>query len=453
MIKQNEFDVIVIGAGPAGLSVALKLYSLGRKVAVISKIRSYDREQLETIPNLDILSHVFSFKPLHGPGIVDLGRPGISCWSRVEIKNNPVIVVDRSKLDPLLIEYSTSIGIIFFTSNEISLHKVDDSIWKVQIDKEIFLSRYVVDATGRNSAFTKRREIVPWKQVGIVTEVEINNGCHSLWTESLPLGWIWIIKGRGRNSWLSMFLDEASLTLGAAEIWKKAINTSLIRNEMNLISSNFIAQDLTPSAVNSLFNNGLVSLGDAALSRDPLGSQGLSVAVSDGQAIGVAINNLLVDSSKFSIVKRFLESKHQRAINQHITFLKESYSDSGLDTHFWNFRKDRNVIPNNASFPVDWNCPMIKSNEWKICEEPILEDNDIRMATCLQSSTNSIRWIGTKTVDEIFETITPLQSVRSIYSKWIDMNFEGPVAAKQILNYLTQQKILIPANIKSDILL
>ena len=349
----KDFDAIVMGSGPAGLSAAFKLFKLGRRVAIVSGKHHKRQKQLETVPNTAILTHVFSLECLDGFGIIDHERCGISYWSGIEKNTYPVTVVDRVELDKALHSYISTVGIEMYAVDKNAISVTFDYVWNITFEGKHFRSPFIVDATGRHSIFNSRQVLVPWKQTGFNTEFTMDENIPGLWTESLEDGWLWGIRETDNQYMISFFVDPSSVSGNPRLICNQMLKQSRMAKNCKPISKNITAYDVTPSAAAFIYKDGVIPVGDASLTRDPLGSQGLSGAISDGQAVAIAIHAILADSSKSCIAVDFLKQRHDNAILKHQIFLNESYADAPFETSFWTTRRAEHVSSVEETLAID----------------------------------------------------------------------------------------------------
>lgn len=180
------------------------------------------------------------------------------------------------------------------------------------------------------------------------------------------------------------------------------IHESRMIKKGTALSKNKTDFDVTPSAVLSIYKDGVIPVGDASFARDPLGSQGLSAAVSDGQSVAIAIHSVLSDSLKGDIAIDFLKRQQTNAILKHQIYLNESYSDVPFETPFWITRRvsyvsSLEVVP---TINIHIDCSLIISKSWSLRECPVLNGDSIELALCLCSNKDSVRWLAGKPIED-----------------------------------------------------
>ncbi|MBI4385075.1 MAG: NAD(P)/FAD-dependent oxidoreductase [Nitrospinae bacterium] len=175
----DRFDVVVIGAGPAGVSSALLLHKMGFATLVLDQA-VFPRDKVcgefispaadPILDELGVLSAIEARSPVRLRGVV------LSAYEKNEIRipyppipGSPVppssLSVPRTTLDNLLLERARTAGI-----EARERHKVDDLIFAdgsvagvtgLDGQKKRFTlrARLVVDAGGRNSVSVRRLDL------------------------------------------------------------------------------------------------------------------------------------------------------------------------------------------------------------------------------------------------------------------------------------------------------
>lgn len=165
-VRQHEWDVIVIGAGPSGSTAAVHLSSLGYQVLLVDK-DSFPREKVcgdgLITDTLNCLEHI---------GLRELvEKKGYSCKSatissrthiQYTINVEPFITIKRDIFDSILADKTVESGATFAKGkfNNIKAEKDGSTICFVSDSDKFFITKVVVMATGTNTEFAKRIGIV-----------------------------------------------------------------------------------------------------------------------------------------------------------------------------------------------------------------------------------------------------------------------------------------------------
>ena len=136
----SEFDAIIIGAGPAGTTAAIRLASAGWSVAIVEK-REFPRRKVcgeciaaSNLPLLDALGIGEQFDALAGPG---LQRVGLFVGQRKIIAPLPPMAdtnhrwgraLGREHLDTMLLERAAALGAQVFQPWTVKQHHADGDI-------------------------------------------------------------------------------------------------------------------------------------------------------------------------------------------------------------------------------------------------------------------------------------------------------------------------------------
>ncbi len=449
-----EFDVIIIGAGPAGLSAATRLHALGHRVAVIAPPATRTHRQLETLPHVEVVSHAFPGLDLTAPTLVATARAGVSWWTGDETATHSVSVIDRGSanetgLDEQLLYHAARAGVCIHAIEHGTARMRFDEIWHVSTPSLNLRSRFLIDATGRHSSLRQRTPLTTWQQVVITGELQLKPDAPALWTESLPDGWLWAIRDRTNHCLVSLFVDPSSVPMDRGQLWERTLRESRLAAEIaSSLRTTLHLQEATPAAADSVFARNMLHLGDAALARCPLAAQGLSAAISDGQSAAIALHSLMAGTTTAPVVTEFLNSRHQQAVQCHVKFLAESYAATSFDTSYWQSRGAAGSF-NTHALPVltDLDQPVMLAPQWQLRPHPTLEGDCIRVAPCLCSAEETLRWIAGCPAAELLAPLCSSASttIRALLLNWAACQVAEGQRARQVLDWLSQRRVLVPA--------
>ena len=311
----NSFDVIIIGAGPAGSACAIRLAGSGIKVALIDKARfprdkvCGDALSIDVINQLKILSPELAAKfyaspqktasygiRLFAPSLESIGIPFIyngeeSCG----------YISQRIDFDNLLFEHAKSSGNIeTFENCEIEMMLIEKDGITAYAKNKIFKSKMIIGADGAHSVVAKKLanfkvnkehytaglrvyyEGVEGMQEGNYIELHFFN-------EVLP-GYLWIFPLTGNRA-------NVGIGIQSSVISKKKINLKqtlehLITTQEHLKKRFQNARPLETvkgyglplgSRKISVSGERFLLTGDAASMIDPLSGEGIGNAIRCGR--------------------------------------------------------------------------------------------------------------------------------------------------------------------------
>ena len=278
-------------------------------------------------------------------------------------------------------------------------------------------------------------------------EVSLDGNAPGLWMESLPDGWLWAIRGACNQWTISLFVDPSSLGEGIKQLWGRMLGESRLADRFIVPPQLVKTIEVTPVAASCVFAQGMLHIGDSALARDPLASQGLTAALSDGQSAAIAIHTLVLDPTKEDIVSRFLENRLSQAKQRHLKFLSESYADSPYDTAFWSKRREPTFASPSPVDPIHIgrDRPLAISSVWCWRDCPVLESESIRLAQCLCSESESIRWLAGRPIRDFLSALTTTSTAEDLVQHWVGSKMASPQSARQVLGWLLDRRVLVQA--------
>jgi geranylgeranyl reductase family protein len=345
----NKFDVIIIGAGPAGIACALMLCKSNIKVAVIDK-STFPRDKIcgDAI-SLDVVNQLARISPellnafealenkLPSSGVKMISPEGhyidLPLYENGVKKNG--YICERFVFDNFLYEQLTK----FPEIKIFPLTTVTDVIFEeqqviVKTDQGNFFSQMVVGADGAHSIVNKKTTSFPVEKehysAGLRQYFENVTGFHEenfielhFFPELLP-GYLWIFPLP--NGKANVGLGVLSSTVSKKKMNLKEIFHQLLYNHPRLKKRFENARPLEPikgfglplgSKKRKLSGTRFLLIGDAASLIDPFTGEGIANAIRSGRVSAEVIEKA-VKKNDFSedFLKQYDKELYSRIWNE-----------------------------------------------------------------------------------------------------------------------------------------
>ncbi len=323
MANDCDFDVLILGSGPAGSTAALVLARAGLHVTVLERRAPDSLRVGETLPP-DICV------PLQNLGLWETFRqsghqeaPGIlSCWGSAEPFENDFIFnpygcgwhVDRRRFDRMLTEAAQSDGAtIYFNTSVTRCWLAEDELWHVTAmqkgNRQELRGTWLIDASGRAGG--------PGPQPPKAIRYDRLIGCVAFFNptersalreprtmiEARPQGW-WYAASLPEDQLVLAWMTDADLLPATADqaaqwYWLQLSETTLTKACLkSLIPPTRPHRFAAHTSRRPAIGNRRLSTGDAVLAFDPLSAQGTRKALLYGaQAAHALLANLRGDET------------------------------------------------------------------------------------------------------------------------------------------------------------
>ena len=377
MIGDDNFDVVVVGGGPAGAAVAIALARLGRRLLMVEESAGVAARVGEALPpaarpvlrELGLLDQVASdgHLPCYGND---------SIWGSDELDSSDFIFdpnghgwhLDRPRFDTMLRKAARDSGAQVLLETKLVACKRDhDDTWTVHLDDPNgnllkVRSDWIVDATGRKSTVASRCRAVRLRDDALVAfhahfqpggiEQSCSDGNSRTVVEAMPDGWCYsaLVPNGGR---VVAYMTDRDLVNRAAllspESFLRRIEESRHIGPLLLVHGFRIdgrprGADACSSRLQHFSGSGWLAVGDAALGFDPLSSQGLLFGLTTGIRAGRAIHDaLLGDADPVAEYARQLREFYG-AYRRNLAFYYAA-EERWRDRPFWQRRNQLSSVP------------------------------------------------------------------------------------------------------------
>ena len=310
MSEEHNFDLVVVGGGPAGSSAAFAAAKNGIKVALIEKENSI----AETVRT----SGVTWVKNIKEFGIPENCYNPIKNFSFVSPNNEVTIsdstataaVLDVRKTYRWLADEARKNGADVFVKtniNEVIKNKENDivGVRGTGVNGKItFHSKVIIDATGFTSTISKAMGFVTqWKRFGAGAEYEakVENSDSETWwlmvgQEYTPAGYAWIFPLGNNIVRIGVGVGKPESSVDPTQRLNEIIDKKLGPiKKLGKITPIEFHYGLIPNdglSRKTVFNN-LILVGDTAGQANPLVLEGIRYAIKFGRVAGEVAANAI----------------------------------------------------------------------------------------------------------------------------------------------------------------
>lgn len=376
----NVYDVVIVGGGPAGAAAAIMLARAKRHVLLVEAADSATFKIGESLP------------PAVRPLLRDLGvwdsftadahlpcYGNLSAWGASHLSETAFIFdphghgwhLDRARFDARLRETARHAGAEVQTSTSLKrLSRLENGGWRITLagpsgEREASC-RWLVDATGRRSAVARRQGVrhchddrliaffALFAQSGNIAETDEDS--RTL-IEAAPDGWWYtsLLPSKQRVVVYHTDADSVSPRDLCTEESYLALVHSTVQIRARLAAYGYKMQT-TPRGtaahsgrLSDVTGEGWLAVGDAALSFDPLSSQGIMTALYTGLEAGLTLDaQLSGDTDAITRYQRRLAGIYEAYLRNLTTYYSIEERWSGRT--FWQRRQNSGDEQKQRSF-------------------------------------------------------------------------------------------------------
>lgn len=341
------FDVCVVGGGPAGAALALRLAQLGRRVVIAEKVgfpRPHIGEAI-TAGALPLLDALGVKRAVESAGFLRSEWATVD-WGGERRRDRPHggagLVVDRARFDALLLDTASAMpGVRLHQPARVVRARREGDHWGIALHTgEMLRASYLAEASGRAHVLRRARRRLGAPTLALYAYFRGARGCDpaETWVEAGPSAWYWGSPVPGGEFNATVFVDPGRSADHEALVRQSKLLGPLLRDARR--SSEVRTCDATAFADQSPVTSTFIKVGDAALSLDPLSSQGVETAIGTALHAAVVLNTLIDRPEDTDMAIQFYRNRIQRSGDFHAAAAADFYRRQAVieASDFWSRR-------------------------------------------------------------------------------------------------------------------
>lgn len=456
-------DAVVVGAGPAGSTVACRLAQLGHRVVLLER-DPFPRAHIgESIPGsvLPLLKIIGADEPIASAGFLRT-QYSLIHWAnnngtlRRKAEGTPHLQADRALFDHILLEHARTYGVQVIQPAKVEVSLAENELWHTRIkDSTIeFTSPVLLDASGRRGLGGKRTRCSPptLAMYGYFDTDPTQEPVGRI--EAIDSGWLWGSPLANGQIATAAFVDSLWLRDHRNQTLESLLRGQFARTRLfqflakGRLRSAVLACDASVNIAQDTICDGMIRIGDASLSMDPLSSQGGIMAIASALQAAILANTLLRHPEHRELTEEFARSAQHGRLLQHQRTLSKYYREKHdeCDTDFWRIRATH--APKQASqLPLaSAECRISLSKASDIKPAPVVFGDIISSATALHhpSLDSPIAYVSGRAINELLDALRDEPSVAQLLERWALR--VGEASAVELSSKLWQSGVLTECN-------
>ena len=462
-----DADVCVIGGGPAGSALAIRLAQLGHSTVVVERAafpRHHVGESLvgAVLPVLDVLGvraqieHAGFLRPSRT--ILRWAQPAY--WR--DGSGEPGFQVDRSTFDAILLNGASALGVQVLQPAWATAAAWHDDTWQIAVytagSDATVRCRMLADAAGRAGWIRGPKRLTSAKTVALYAywsgvplkgpETRVEAGDRQwYWGAPLPADLF--------NA--AVFLDPSEYREGSRAFDSRALFYEHLLARSELLSgclqgrraSAVHASDATARRDEVPATPHSIKVGEAAFSIDPLSSQGVQTALGSALHAAAAVHTILERPTDGALAVEFYRQRQVEAAAYHARAAAEVYHEmADVDpSRFWTERsagrqESPNAVPRPPAGPLTHNTIVQLADGVRLEAQPVLRGDFVVQgrSVAVPEADRSVAFLGDVELAPLLELARAPVTADSLVESWA--RSIAPRRALAILEWVWNQGLL-----------